>query len=395
MKGKLYLDVRENQLRKNGYPVVVSLNQHGKRKLVTLKQYVFLEDWDLENQLPLNSNRLLFYIKKKKLQLEEILFNASTGKKYTLEDVKNILLDIQPNLVNVSFYDFFLVFINELEAKGKQGNAAAYKTAFGQFKKFRPALNFESIDYVFLNDFKNWQFTLGNSKNTIHTYLRKCRAVYNEAVRRKIVKDTRPFADVFKGITVKSNRTKKKHLSKETIRFLESLEGLPLYFQRAIDLFLLQFYFAGQDLIDIYYLEKANIQKDRVYFIRGKLGGDGYQFDLKITPRARAIIEKYKEPGKYVFPWRKTYVGYKTFRDNMRRELHFLQNKYNIEVQPLGGKLGSKVARHTFATIGKQLFVETDLLRELMGHERNDVDTIYKDKYPEAIRDAAQLKIIG
>ena len=51
--------------------------------------------------------------------------------------------------------------------------------------------------------------------------------------------------------------------------------------------------------------------------------------------------------------------------------------------------------RHTFATLGKFERIEEDLLRELMGHERNDVDMIYKDKYPEAERDAAQLKIIN
>ena len=72
-----------------------------------------------------------------------------------------------------------------------------------------------------------------------------------------------------------------------------------------------------------------------------------------------------------------------------------MQTAENIEVQPLGGKIRIKVARHSFATIAKGLFIDTDLLRELMGHERNDVDTIYKDKYPEKVRDEALLKIIS
>jgi hypothetical protein len=29
-----------------------------------------------------------------------------------------------------------------------------------------------------------------------------------------------------------------------------------------------------------------------------------------------------------------------------------------------------------------------------MGHERGDIDTVYKDRYPEAVRDAAHKKII-
>jgi hypothetical protein len=74
--------------------------------------------------------------------------------------------------------------------------------------------------------------------------------------------------------------------------------------------------------------------------------------------------------------------------------LDFVQSQEKIEVLPVGGFIRIKVARHTFATIGKQLVVETDLLRELMGHERKDVDTIYKDKYPENVRDLAHEKII-
>ena len=29
-----------------------------------------------------------------------------------------------------------------------------------------------------------------------------------------------------------------------------------------------------------------------------------------------------------------------------------------------------------------------------MGHERSDVDTIYKDWYPQKVRDEAHLKIV-
>ena len=394
MKAKLYLDVRKSSLRKNGFPIVVSLNMKGKRKLVTLKHYSFDTDWDFDLQQPLKDKRLLLYVKKKRLRLDELVFESQTGVTTSLESVKRILLGQSEIVSDMTFYEFFNLFISELIEEGRSGNAAAYKTAKEQMQKFRLQVEFSEIDYSLLQDFKHSRIALGNSKNTIHTYLRKYRAVYNEAVRRKLIKDQQPFVGVFKGITVKSNRTKKKHISKDSIRLLENLVDLPIAQQRAVDLWLLQFYFAGQDLIDIYNLESNKIQHGRVFFQRGKLGEDGYQFDLKIVPKADKILNKYRVSGEFVFPWRKDYAGYITFRNNMRRSLHVVQEKNKIEILPLGGKLGSKVARHTFATIGKQLFVETDLLRELMGHERNDVDTIYKDKYPEETRDAAHLKII-
>jgi len=394
MRGKIYLDFRNNQLRKKGYPVKVSISGNGKRKVFVLQHYTSAENWNFEKQEPINDKKLLFFIRRKKLQLDELIFNSQSGKRISLETVKNILLDLQQDVTDISFLDFYKLFITELKTKNRYGNAYAYEVALNQLEKFRAKLDFSEINYTLLNDFKTIQFGKENSKNTIHTYLRKYRAVYNEAVRRKLIIDKKPFDGIFKGITVKSNRTKKKHLLKKTIQFLENVENLSVSQQRALDLFLLQFYFGGQDLIDIYYLESNKIKNKRVFFVRDKLGEDGYQFDLRITKKAAKIIDKYSEPGAFVFPWRKSYEGYKTFRNNMRRSLQLIQDAFDIQVQPLGGKLGAKVARHTFATIGKQLFIETDLLRELMGHERNDVDTIYKDKYPQEIRDAAQLKII-
>ena len=50
--------------------------------------------------------------------------------------------------------------------------------------------------------------------------------------------------------------------------------------------------------------------------------------------------------------------------------------------------------RHSFRTIAKFLFIDVDIVRELMGHERKDIDTIYADKYSEKTRDEAHFKII-
>lgn len=396
MNGKIRLDTRKTELRKNGFPVCVFLHHKGKQKKINLGLYFFLKDWNLDKQLPKNNNTALFYIKKKKLQLEELVFNYRNKTNLDFERVKKILLDID-NSINeeASYLSFYEIYLNELLQKNKKGSYFGYKTAVDQLKKYRSEISFVELDYNLLNGFKNWRIKEGNSKSTIHTYLRKLRAVYNEAVRRKITTDQKPFSGIFNNITVKANRTKKRHLKKSDIRLLENLQLTTMHHQRAIDLFLLMFYFGGQDLKDIYYLKHSQINKNRVYFMRGKLDGNGYQFDLPIVPKAQKIIDKYKVKGEYLFGWRKDFAGYKNFRDNLRRSFDYVQTAENIEVQPLGGKIRIKVARHSFATIAKGLFIDTDLLRELMGHERNDVDTIYKDKYPEKIRDEALLKIIG
>jgi len=395
LKAQIYLETREGQKRKNGYPVVVDLHHNNKRLFFTLKLYFEKADWDFKNQLPKKDKTLFVIVKKKKLLLENILLDIMAGEKYSLEKVKNLLIGENKKTAASSFLDFFLEFIKEKEAAKNIATAKSYQNARNQLKIFRSKLLFSDIDYTLLNDFKQWQFKEGNSKSTIHTYLRKYRTVYNEACRRKLTIDIKPFDSVFNGITVKANRTKKRNITKQDIYKLEAVSGVSMYHQRAVDLWLLLFYFGGQDLKDVYYLEHAQIKKNRVYFMRGKLAGAGYQFDLQITEKAQKIIDKYKVSGKYVFPWRKDFDGYKNFRDNLRRSLDLVQIAQKINVLPLGGFIRIKVARHTFATIGKQLFIDADLLRELMGHERNDVDTIYKDKFPEKVRDEAHLKILS
>lgn len=397
LKYTLKLDVRESQKRKKGYPVTLFLFAKGQQKKVLLKLYYEIDQWDFELNLPKNDTPGKIKIKEKLLLLDQIELEFLSGNYSTFEQVKKrISGDINTVKVNSNdFIGFGRVLANEKLQLQKNKTASVYNNALNQLIKYRAKILFSDLTYTFLNSFKRYQLAAGNSKNTAHNYLRTLRAIYNEGVRRGLTEDSKPFSGVFVGITVKSNRTKKRNLAKESIIKFEQVTGLPAGQQLAVDLFLLLFYLGGQDLKDLYYLKSNKLTADRVYFERGKLDDAGYQFDLKLFPKALGILNKYKTSGKYLFPWRKDENGYETFKRRFQTNLVLVQKKLEIEVLPLGGNVSIKVARHTFATIGKQLFIESDLLRELMGHERNDVDTIYKDKYPEQVRDEAHWQIIS
>ena len=419
MEGKIYLDIREGQKRKSGYPVICDLHA-GKRLQFTLKMNFQKEDWDFDQELPKNDKRKQLILKKKKGVLADLITRSLDDKNISLSYIREALTsknDLSSS--STSFYEFVELLIEKqekvLDEYGiqKKGNALVYKNASKQLAKFKPKLNIGEINYTLLDDFKQHQLELGNKKNTIHSYLRTFRAIYNEAVRRNIVNDTKPFKDIFKGVTLKKNRTKKRHLSKESLFILENLEDLAEGQRLAVDFFLLQFYFGGQDFKDIYYLKKNQISGNRIYFTRGKLDENGYEFDLAIPSKARIIIDKYKtsEKGQFLFPFRKDYAGYKTFIRRVQKNLQIVQNNYNdhiqrileftgetfrkLVVEPHDTPISTKVSRHTFGTIGSRLFVEPDLLRALMGHERDDVDTIYKDVFPESVRDKSHFEIIN
>ena len=284
---------------------------------------------------------------------------------------------------------------NMKDGNKKLGNVKVYENAVAQLKAVHPVLRFGDITYRALLEFRQYQEALGNSKSTINHYLRTIRAIYyNGCKSLEIKRDDNPFSGIFAGLAVKSYSNKKKYIDKDSLLRLERLEltGAPA---RSRDFWLLQFYFGGSDLIDIYYLEKRQLRKNRVYFTRSKTSTD-LMIDLAVHPKAKAIIDRYaSDEGVYLFPWRKDKDGYETFRRNLSSDLKKVQEDAGIDILPTGGILGIKVARHTFQNLAKLKRLEPDLIRELVGHERDDVDNFYKDRYDMQTRDNGLFEVIS
>ena len=306
---------------------------------------------------------------------------------------------------DILFYDFANGLVAEMKKLsddyGKHnpklqnkmlGNIKVYDNVLNRFRPFGEDALLVQLDYELLNRFKRYLLGIGNAPATVHLYLRTLRSIYNKAVLRYKLFDEKPFAGVFSGLTVKSYASRKKHIDADAIRLLETATVASSQ-QKYVDMWLLGFYFGGCDLIDLYYMKKNNVIKERVFFERSKTN-TGQPIDLKIHPKAAAILKKYECPGEWLFPWDKKKDIYESFRSRYAKVLKMVQQDCGIEVMPTGGNLSVKVARHSFATIGKRLGIEEDILRELMGHERNDVDNYYKDRYPMKVRDEALWKII-
>ena len=386
--------LKSKKPNKKGFPIVVNLRDKNRTKRLFFQLYSLPEHWNYETNLPTKLHPSYYDTTEDLLKLKAKILELDRSNESDFKNITNELkfvLDEEAQKQRTGFFAFADLLIAEMKDRNEKSNATVYNTAKIQFQKYSSEITFEEIDYNLLIGFVNRKKIQGLKSATIHNYLRTLRAIYNQAVKRNIIEDTKPFEGVFAGLKVRSHRAKKKYLSYDDIVKLEEAKLTDLKdFVR--DIFLLQFYLGGQDLKDIFYLKHTDINKDRVFFERSKVV-NGYEFDLAITPKIKNILSKYNE-ATYLFPYRKDYEGYKTFRRRYSRYLIIIQELLNIEVKPLGGNLGIKVARHTFANIGKLKGIDGDLLRELMGHERDDVDNYYKDKYPVNIRDEAQKKII-
>jgi integrase len=285
--------------------------------------------------------------------------------------------------------------INDLRSQNKiLGNIKTYNAVINQFKIFAPNCFLDTLESEVLFRFKNHRQSIGNKKSTVQIYLKILQSIYNQGIQKYALVDKNPFKGVCAGLSSKSYNSRKKYISKSDIYILETA-NVSKKQRFYLDFWLLSFYLGGCDLVDVYYFKKHYIKKNRIFFERIKTSTE-LLIDLKIHPKAKAIFDKYSGgTDEYLFPFKKDKASYISFGVNYRRHIAAAQSELEIEIKPLGGNLGVKVARHTFANIAKNMLVDTDVIRELMGHERNDIDNYYKDKYPEKMRDEALFKIIS
>ncbi|WP_196895848.1 site-specific integrase [Aureivirga marina] len=393
MKAKITLYTSDKKA-KEGFPIKLIVSSGSKRKRKSLGFYSTESNWDFDKDLPKRSHSQFSELFPFLANIQSRIILLPTMQFNSIDEVINFLLKKQAKEISKCFYEFADEFIQRKRNLGKEKTAEIYRTGINQLKVFSPDLNFDELTYSLLMDFKEYKLAGKTSNNTISNYFRTYRSIYNDACKRGIAEDKSPFKGVFSGLKTRAAQNKKKYLTKETVKLLENAE-LTGVKDKIRNMFLLQFFLGGQDLKDIYYLKWNQIYDGRIFFKRSKIGQKGYEFDLKIFDKTQTILDKLSSDDSiYVLDGRKDFTGYETFRRRYTRYLIQIQQELKIEVQPKGGNLGIKVARHTFANIGKRELIEEDLLRELMGHERDDIDNWYKDRFPESIRDRALWKII-
>ena len=398
---KLY---KTDGITKIGYPIKLIITNKGKKKRKTLA-YSFVENWNDVTQKPIETHpnfmELYSYILNIRTRITSIEFmdydDINLAMDFLLQKEKNTRID---------FYEYAAKRVDFMISQGREGNATAYKMSIDQLKKYKKTLYFDEVTKVFLENFKLFKLSetkdLGNgvfkrlvSNSSIRTYLYEIRAIYNSLVRSHEVIDKKPFVGLFLDLKVQKRRKKNIYIDKKGFKLLENVSLKSEAQQLVIDLTLLQFYLGGLDLVDVFYLKNEQFNNGRVYLKRGKLGLRAWEFDVKVFDKAQKIIDKYKVPGIYLFPWRKDRKGYQTFRSNHNRSLKKIIVKLEVNVLPIAAPFTTKAVRHSFATIAKFEMIDVDIIRELMGHERTDIDTIYKDLYPEKVRDKAHFKIIS
>ena len=208
---------------------------------------------------------------------------------FSMEKLRFMIDDNPKKQLNTTFKSFSDKLISQMIEVNRTGNAIVYQTAVNRLLSFygRDDLGFQEIDYSLLDDFAHHLSMNGLKQNSISNYFRSIRAIYNKAIKAKIIERSNyPFAE----ISIRSEKTAKRAISKDDITKLMRLKlETNSTAERSLKHFLLSFYLRGMSFTDLAYLKQSNIIDGRVVYKRRKTHKD---YSIKLFPEAQVLFEQ-------------------------------------------------------------------------------------------------------
>lgn len=290
------------------------------------------------------------------------------------------------------FISFARDLIAECRAIGKASAAGHYSTALNSFIRFHGCQEtpFDEFDTTLIIAYEHYLIDSGLAPNTTSYYMRKLRAIYNQAVDREFTPQRKPFKQVYTGIA----KTKKRAVTLETIRALRDMDLRhdPLS-ELARDMFLFSFYTRGMALVDMSYLKKRNLQNGILSYRRRKTK---QQLVIGWEPKMEEIVKRHEiTESEFLLPLIKP--NGKDHRKQYINASHLI----NRRLKQLGERLNLPEpltmyrARHAWATIARDNNIPISVISQGMGHDSEKTTRIYLASIDTSVVDKANKQILN
>lgn len=154
------------------------------------------EEWDENNKCFSSSHpnfqSLNLSLSKKFYEIQKTVLTLEECDSFSIKMLKDALHPQQQKVATikeVTFLQFSNKIIEELILEQRIGNAIVYQTAVNRLMGFcnNNSIQFQEINYTLLDAFKRQLKLEGAKINTIGNYFRSIRAIYNKAIKAKIV----------------------------------------------------------------------------------------------------------------------------------------------------------------------------------------------------------------
>lgn len=292
---------------------------------------------------------------------------------YTVDDIVSAFRLLPPCQ---TWFSFIRGMIAKKLCIGRTGTAKTYGDALASFSCFRKGedLLIETLDAETMNLYEAWLKGRGVKRNSSSCYLRTLRTLYRKAVDLGMTTDKDIFRHVFTGFA----KTTKRAVPLDAIHAIRQLdlpEGSFLAFAR--DLFVLSVFLQGISFVDMAYLKKSDIKNGLLQYIRKKTG---QSLSVGWEPAMQVIVDTYAHltvGSPYLLP-------IITMQDGTeRRQYERMGHKVNCYLKKIGQMVGLQiplttyVARHSWASVMRDLGVSLSIVSKGLGHESLKTTQIY------------------
>ena len=371
-------------------------------KWISTEHHVYAEEWNEEQSIlviqPGSKRRADLLLMQSVLdgemkQREEIVCSLEADKKdFTLEELCNRFAGIP---MQKTVFTFLQEQILRQERMKRLGTAKTYTSAYLRFKEFRSGsdLTFAQLSPDMIEEYEAWLANRGLMQNTIRFYLRTLHTLLYKAIEEGVLSDGNKL---FSRVHLAYVPTTKRAISAGDVRTIQQLELPPDSIQAfARDLFMFSFYTRGMSFVDIAYLKKKDLKNGLLSYCRKKTN---QQITIAWEQELQEIIDRYSiktENTPYMLPIIKNteeteYVQYKRVQVNVNRALKRIGTMAGLKLP-----ITMYVARHSWASIARDMDISISVISEGMGHQSCKTTQIYLDTLDTSKINEANRKIIG
>ena len=267
-----------------------------------------------------------------------------------------------------------------LQVEGNFGTAHVYRSSLNAIIAYRGKddFAFNEVTSEWLKGFEVYLRSRGCSWNTVSTYLRTFRAVYNRAVDLHRA----PYVPhLFRSVYTGTRADHKRALCDDDMKK---------------EFFILMFLLRGIPFVDLAYLRKSDLRDNVITYRRRKTGRP---LSVTLTPEAMVLMKKYMNrdsSSPYLFPFLESREGTKeAYREYQLALRSFNQQLMLLgELLGLGDKLSSYTARHTWATTAYYCEIHPGIISEAMGHSSITVTETYLKPFRSKKIDEANRQVV-
>lgn len=400
--GTVQTILRKKKNAQNLYPIAIRITKDRKASFIFIGQYIDEKFWDKKNRKVKrshpNATRINHLILTKLTQANDKLLEAEINEDYISAS------SVKRNIKGNNKLDFFAVAELHLENLNNAEKYSQYQTQKGRINKFKKfvgqsTLHFKDINVFLLMNFESHILNKEKRKpRTAVNYMILIRKIYNLAISQSIVdRSEYPFG---KGkIQIKIPESEKVGLSIEEVKKLENAENLTDVQQKALNVWLTSFYFAGIRVSDVLRLKWSDFNDGRLLY---RMNKNQKLVSLKVPEKAQFILNKYKEYARgkndLVFPYlndtdfnnvKETLVRTKTVTRTLNRRLQLVAKQVGIDK-----KLSMHIARHSFGNISGDK-IPIQMLQKLYRHSSILTTVAYQANFMKKDTDDALDKVIN